>query len=57
MSLGEISFTNPYNAPRLGTGKTAYHLRSLANTGCVQVTTKEKKIAVICMQDIHLRAA
>ena len=27
-----------------GTGKTAYHLRSLANTGCVQVTTKKKKL-------------
>ena len=40
-----------------GTGKTAYHLRSLANTGCVQFTTKKKIIAVICMQDIHLRAA
>ena len=40
-----------------GTGKTAYHLRSLANTGCVQVMTKNFFFAVICMQDIHLRAA
>jgi hypothetical protein len=33
-----------------GTGKSACHLRSPANTGCVQVANRKEESAVTCVQ-------
>jgi hypothetical protein len=38
----------------LGTGKSACHLRSSANTGCVQVANLKKFSAVTCVQNNSL---
>ena len=42
------------NRFRRGTGKSACHLRSSANTGCAQVVNLKKFSAVTCMQNNSL---